>query len=112
MPDEKDPPVMDGRLLMVSNRLPLTIHRTDDGKFDTSMSSGGLVSGLSGLKKTTDFLWYGWPGMELNDEEKPILEESLKKHDAKAVYMSTGLADKHYNGFSSKHWCCTMFQPF
>jgi trehalose-6-phosphate synthase len=34
-----------------------------NGKYDFSMSSGGLVSGLSGLSKSTTFQWYGWPGL-------------------------------------------------
>jgi hypothetical protein len=33
----------------------LSIKRSDDGKYDFSMSSGGLVSGLSGLSKSTTF---------------------------------------------------------
>ena len=56
-----DSPSGHNRLLLVSNRLPITIKRTEDG-FDFSMSSGGLVSGLSGLSKYTTFQWYGWPG--------------------------------------------------
>ena len=63
MPEEptklKQPESSEGRLLLVSNRLPITIKRSDEGKYDMSMSSGGLVSGLSGLSKTTTFQWYG-----------------------------------------------------
>lgn len=54
------------RLLVVSNRLPVTIKQEEnaagekDWKF--SLSSGGLVSALSGVKKQMPFLWIGWPG--------------------------------------------------
>jgi trehalose 6-phosphate synthase len=48
------------RLIVVSNRLPITITRTDEGGWQYSMSSGGLVSALSGLKKDTSFTWLGW----------------------------------------------------
>jgi len=44
-----------GRLLVISNRLPLTIKCSNDGKYEFTMSSGGLVTGLSGLSKSTDF---------------------------------------------------------
>lgn len=30
------------------------------------MSSGGLVSALSGCKKTMKFTWIGWPGKEVS----------------------------------------------
>ncbi|EEP80599.1 alpha,alpha-trehalose-phosphate synthase 1 [Uncinocarpus reesii 1704] len=42
MPAFDSPPREDPRLLLVSNRLPITIKRSDDGKYDSSMSSGGL----------------------------------------------------------------------
>lgn len=50
------------RLIVVSNRLPVTIKKGDDGEWHFSMSSGGLVSALSGCKKQMDFTWIGWPG--------------------------------------------------
>lgn len=51
-----------GRLVVVSNRLPVTIAREADGQYSYKMSSGGLVSALSGCKKQVDFIWIGWPG--------------------------------------------------
>lgn len=93
-----------GRLLLVSNRLPITIKRAEDGKFEFSMSSGGLVSGLSGLSKSTTFQWYGWPGVSLKEEEEiQTLKNRLKEeHNAIPVMLDDDVADKHYNGFSSK----------
>lgn len=92
----------EGRLLLVSNRLPITIKRSEDGNYDFSMSSGGLVSGLSGLSKSTKFQWYGWPGLEIPENEIGYLKEKLKEeYDAIPVMLDDALADKHYNGFSS-----------
>ncbi|KAI9735885.1 MAG: Trehalose-6-P synthase/phosphatase complex synthase subunit [Cirrosporium novae-zelandiae] len=96
------PSTSDSRLLLISNRLPITIKRSDDGTYDFSMSSGGLVSGLSGLSKSTTFQWYGWTGMEIADNEKPHLTKRLKdEYNAVPVYISDELADRHYNGFSN-----------
>lgn len=68
-----------------------------------SMSSGGLVSGLSGLSKTTTFQWYGWPGLEVPDDEVSDLKDQLKKeYNAVPIMLDDELADRHYNGFSSK----------
>lgn len=91
------------RLLLVSNRLPITIRRSEAGKYEFSMSSGGLVTGLSGLSKTTTFQWYGWPGLEVPEDEVATVKQRLKEdYNATPVFIDDKLADKHYNGFSSK----------
>lgn len=98
-----DEPNNEARLLLVSNRLPITIKRSEDGKYDFSMSSGGLVSGLSGLSKSTTFQWYGWPGLEVPEDEIPVVKQRLKdEYGAVPVFIDDDLADRHYNGFSSK----------
>ncbi|KAK2756121.1 hypothetical protein FQN54_005529 [Arachnomyces sp. PD_36] len=91
----------DRNLLIVSNRLPLSIKHSDNGGYETTLSSGGLVSSLSGLSKTTKFRWFGWPGIEVDESEKGSVRESLASHDAYPVFISNELADKHYNGFSN-----------
>lgn len=99
-----DEPKNEARLLLVSNRLPITIKRSEDGKYDFSMSSGGLVSGLSGLSKSTTFQWYGWPGLEVPEPEIPVVKQRLKEeYGAVPVFIDDDLADRHYNGFSSEH---------
>ena len=50
------------RLLVVSNRLPVTVNKDKSGEYQFKMSSGGLVAALSGLKKMMSFTWIGWPG--------------------------------------------------
>lgn len=103
MPSLESPPQNEARLLLVSNRLPITIKRSSDGKYDFSMSSGGLVSGLSGLSKTTTFQWYGWPGLEVPEEEIPVVKKRLlDEYGAIPVFIDDELADRHYNGFSSE----------
>lgn len=92
----------DSRLLLVSNRLPITIRRSESGNYDFSMSSGGLVTGLSGLSKTATFQWYGWPGLEVPEDEIKTVTQKLKEEfNATPVFMDDKLADRHYNGFSS-----------
>lgn len=92
-----------GRLLLISNRLPITIKRSDDGNYSFSMSSGGLVTGLSGLSKTTSFQWYGWPGLEVPDAEAgPVVQRLKDQYNAHPVFVDDELADRHYNGFASE----------
>lgn len=102
MPALVDDDAAPGRLLLLSNRLPITIKRSDDGSYSFSMSSGGLVTGLSGLSKTTSFQWYGWPGLEVPENEIAGMKQRLKdEYNAHPVFIDDELADKHYNGFSS-----------
>ncbi|RAO72475.1 uncharacterized protein BHQ10_008487 [Talaromyces amestolkiae] len=90
-------------LIVVSNRLPLSIKRSEDGSYITSMSSGGLVTSLSGLTKTTEFRWFGWPGMDPKEpEEQEEIRRSLASHNAIPVFLDEELAQKHYNGFSNQ----------
>ena len=103
MPTLVQEPKMQGRLLLVSNRLPITIKRSEDGTYAFSMSSGGLVTGLSGLAKTTTFQWYGWPGLEVPEAEAgPMVKRLKDEYGAVPVFVDDELADRHYNGFSSK----------
>jgi len=99
---EEDQSGAGGRLLLISNRLPITIKRSDDGQYSFSMSSGGLVTGLSGLSKTTSFQWYGWPGLEVPEAEAGSMRQRLRdEYGAVPVFVDDELADRHYNGFAS-----------
>lgn len=89
-------------LIIVSNRLPLSIKRVE-GEFESSLSSGGLVTSLSGLTKSTQFQWFGWPGIELKDPaDREEVTRSLGEHNAIPIFLDQTLAQEHYNGFSSK----------
>lgn len=96
-------PDFEGRILVVANRLPMSIKPTDDGEFEYNISSGGLVSGLKGLSKVVDFKWFGWPGFDVhrNDKDK-VRRHLLDEFNAVPIFLSEDLAGKHYNGFSSE----------
>ncbi|KAI9823513.1 MAG: Trehalose-6-P synthase/phosphatase complex synthase subunit [Phylliscum demangeonii] len=114
MPPPSSPTPPDGgRLLVVSNRLAITVKRSEDGRYDYSMSSGGLVSGLSGLSKATVFQWYGWPGLEVPRAEMPAVRQRLKdQYNAVPVFIDDEVSDKHYNGFSnSTLWPLFHYHP-
>lgn len=90
------------RLLVISNRLPVTVRAHGNGKYDFQLSSGGLVTGLSGLLNTTKFQWFGWPGLEVPEGDIAHLKDRLaKEHNAIPIFLDDDLAEKHYNGFSS-----------
>ncbi|TYJ55489.1 alpha,alpha-trehalose-phosphate synthase (UDP-forming) [Cryptococcus floricola] len=108
-PSAPDSPIMgqtaDGkeqRLIVVSNRLPVTISKDDNGEYHFKMSSGGLVSALSGCKKSMSFIWIGWPGKDIPMADREhVNKRLLEEYNCLAVYLSDELADRHYNGFSN-----------
>ena len=52
---------MERRLLIVANRLPVTVS-VRDGRAVVCKSAGGLVTGLQGPHERSGGLWLGWPG--------------------------------------------------
>lgn len=92
------------RLLLVANRLPITLSKNDGAnEYSSSISSGGLVTGLSGLQKTTKFKWYGWPGKTVPEEDIAEVEKGLaEKYDAIPIWVEPALMDLHYNKYCSK----------
>ena len=89
-------------LIVVSNRLPITINKDASGEYHFKMSSGGLVSALSGCKKSMSFTWIGWPGFYIPEKDRPIVDRRLMDEFAcQAVYLDDDLAEKYYNGFSN-----------
>lgn len=98
------------RILIVSNRLPVTAEEKE-GQLKFQVSAGGLVSGLStyldSLKGSSftrfDYVWVGWPGTAVPDKAKEELKRKLlKETDAYPVFLSAKVMDKFYNGFCNK----------
>ena len=97
------------RLLIVSNRLPVSIKRTAPHTYTFAQGSGGLVTGLSGLSQSTEFKWYGWTGLEIPKEEEEELDWRLRgEFGAVPVFLEEALSERYYNGFSSKLVCCEL----
>ncbi|KAF9521674.1 glycosyltransferase family 20 protein [Crepidotus variabilis] len=91
-----------GHLIVVSNRLPITITKDAQGEYHFKMSSGGLVSALSGFKKSLNFTWIGWPGFFIPPKDREIVDKRLMdEYSCQAVYLDDDVADRHYNGFSN-----------
>jgi len=91
-----------GHLIVISNRLPVTITKDASGEYHFKMSSGGLVSALSGFKKSLNFTWIGWPGFSIPLKDRALVDQRLKdEYSCQAVYLDDDVADRHYNGFSN-----------
>src|SRR5215212_9408726 len=78
-----------GRLLIVSNRLPVTA-RFQDNKLQVDASSGGLATGLRGPHEEYGGLWIGWPGdlPRLEPSQRAEFEQLLAEQHACPVYLT------------------------
>ncbi|WP_437486197.1 bifunctional alpha,alpha-trehalose-phosphate synthase (UDP-forming)/trehalose-phosphatase [Sorangium sp. So ce1014] len=90
------------RLLIVSNRLPVTVH-VDEGDVSVVPSAGGLVTALRGPHERHGGLWLGWPGdvSRLGAEQRHSLEEQLEQLGAVPVHLTPDEVSRYYDGFSN-----------
>ncbi|AKT42123.1 bifunctional alpha,alpha-trehalose-phosphate synthase (UDP-forming)/trehalose-phosphatase [Chondromyces crocatus] len=90
------------RLLIVSNRLPVTV-RTDRGELSVAPSAGGLATGLRGPHTKSDGLWIGWPGdvSHLDDAQRGSLDEKLEAMRAVPLYLEPEEVTRYYEGYSN-----------
>ncbi|MDQ3123108.1 MAG: bifunctional alpha,alpha-trehalose-phosphate synthase (UDP-forming)/trehalose-phosphatase [bacterium] len=89
--------------IIVSNRLPVSIKKTDVG-LEVYPSAGGLATGLSSYASQRGNLWIGWPGIvneELTDDDQQEIINQLKKYNCQPVFLSKKQIDQFYNGYSN-----------
>ena len=65
-------PAAGARIIVVSNRLPLTLKRTGQG-WDTTRSSGGLASAMNPLLGKAGGEWIGWAGDSGGEDSQKTL---------------------------------------
>ncbi|CAN5724319.1 bifunctional alpha,alpha-trehalose-phosphate synthase (UDP-forming)/trehalose-phosphatase [soil metagenome] len=91
------------RLLVVSNRLPLTVKRVS-GRLRSERSSGGLVAAMAPLMERLDGLWLGWPGEGLSGEPRghsSLVREWEEKHGYVAVDIPPRISRSFYEGYAN-----------
>jgi len=89
------------RLLIISNRLPVSVERRKN-ELRFSSSVGGLATGLNALHQKYKSVWVGWPGIAINREETDYVESKLSEFNCYPVFLSQGEVEKYYYGFSNK----------
>ena len=57
------------KIIIISNRLPVKVVEKN-GTYTFAPSEGGLATGLGSIYQQSGNVWVGWPGLEVNDEEK------------------------------------------
>ncbi len=99
------------RLVVVSNRLGVTANLKPDGGVEFKESAGGLASALNSYFMTEkykelnieDFLWVGWPGIEIPAEKHvEVRERLLKDYKSWPVFLPEKIMDRFYSGFCNR----------
>ncbi len=90
------------RLVIVSNRLPVTVV-TDDNGVRLDQSAGGLATGLSGAHERNSGLWVGWPGdtSTLTEAQAHHVRGEFERLRILPVELSTDEVQRYYEGFSN-----------
>ena len=92
-----------GRLVIVSNRLPISVKKVD-GKLDYAPSVGGLSTALASYVENGQARWIGWPGIatdELSEDERAAITTKLKKQNCYPVFLTQKQIDSFYSGYSN-----------
>ena len=90
------------RLLIVSNRLPLTIQEKK-GDLHIEPSVGGLATGLRSWYKSSPSIWIGWAGIGRKKirKEKDIMEKLLSEN-CHPVPLSQPDVEAYYQGICNR----------
>ncbi|WNG44558.1 bifunctional alpha,alpha-trehalose-phosphate synthase (UDP-forming)/trehalose-phosphatase [Archangium minus] len=91
------------RLLLVSNRLPVTVKADKDG-VSVVRSAGGLATGLRGPHERSGGLWIGWPGdvSRLTPQQRASVEAQLAELRCVPLYLSASEVSRFYEGYSNR----------
>ena len=87
------------RVVIVSNRLPISVKRGPEGKLEFSVSSGGMVSALLGVQNMR-MVWVGWCELEdATPEEKQLVRRHMLRRGCVPIFLEKSVARGYYNGF-------------
>ena len=91
------------RLLLVSNRLPVTV-KTEKDSVSVVRSAGGLATGLSRPHERSGGLWIGWPGdvSRLSESQRAQVEAQLAGLRCVPLYLSASEVNRYYEGYSNR----------
>lgn len=91
------------KLVIVSNRLPVSVKKTD-GKLEFYPSIGGLATGLASYASSSKNKWVGWPGIaseQLSEKEREQVTNELRKHNCYPVFLTERQVKDFYEGYSN-----------
>jgi len=93
-----------GRLLIIANRLPVSVIKRPAG-IGFNISPGGLAAGLSSLPGSYEQLWVGWSGIaseKLDAYDRSQIVKHLGEKECYPVFLSEKQIENYYHGFANK----------
>ncbi len=92
-----------GRLVVVSNRLPVVMS-SSDGHWKSEQGSGGLVTALAPVLRDRGGLWIGWPGTSVENGVREALGQATRDagYSLVPVLLSQDEVARYYRGFSNE----------
>jgi trehalose 6-phosphate synthase/phosphatase len=103
-PADPSSPRKAGRIVVVSNRLPLTLRRGEHG-WRAEPSTGGLVTAMRPVLQRTNGLWIGWPGDSGpgdDEERRKLLDGWEREQRLAAVEIPAEVAQRSYYGYANQ----------
>jgi trehalose 6-phosphate synthase/phosphatase len=89
-----------GGLVVLSNRLPVTIKRSH-GSATAERSSGGLVAAMDPAMRRNGGTWAGWAGsLQPGDESALRVEDDAYR--LQPIHLSRSDVEKYYHGLSNR----------
>src|SRR5207249_2389450 len=73
-------------LLLVSNRLPITLRRTGN-HLDVQPNPGGVAAGLSSFYREYGARWFGWPGDVSPSESRRVAARLGKEFECHPIFL-------------------------
>jgi trehalose 6-phosphate synthase/phosphatase len=91
------------RLILVSNRLPVTFSQEENGDLTVTKSVGGLATALREPHERSKGVWVGWPGPTDDLDEPTIarLDSRLAEMGAVPVHLTSEEVRRYYGTFSN-----------
>jgi alpha,alpha-trehalose-phosphate synthase [UDP-forming] len=91
------------KLVMVSNRLPLTFRNGDQEGYQPDLSAGGLATALRAVARRRPVRWIGWAGSDYDPDAREIIASSVALDcDLVPVYLSEEDRRDFYCGFCNE----------
>ena len=93
------------RIIIVSNRLPLIVKMSDNGKIEVEKGAGGLVTSMAPVLQNREGTWIGWPGYvqkaDMDDNMLTALQSAASGYRVKPVMLNSDEIKNYYEGFSN-----------
>jgi trehalose 6-phosphate synthase/phosphatase len=89
------------RVVLVSNRLPVSVKLSAEG-VNVRPSSGGLASGLRSVHSSGKSTWIGWPGIDVaSPDDRRRVDAALAEHGVIPVHFTAEETERFYEGVAN-----------